>query len=107
VKVALGGAGRRSLAGALSLPSFHAPKRTASSPITAGTAANARSLGSCDIPTLGATNPDALHAPLFMPVSALMGLDLMKAGYAHAIESGYRFYSYGDAPLLLPRSAFR
>ena len=24
----------------------------------------------------------------------------MKAAYAHAIESGYRFYSYGDASLL-------
>ena len=39
---------------------------------------------------------------LFMLVSALMGLDRMKKVYAHAIESGYRFYSYGDASLLLP-----
>jgi S-adenosylmethionine:tRNA ribosyltransferase-isomerase len=39
---------------------------------------------------------------LFMLVSALMGLDVMKAAYAHAIEDGYRFYSYGDASLLLP-----
>ncbi len=38
-----------------------------------------------------------------MLVSALMGLDLMKEAYAHAIEKGYRFYSYGDASLLLPR----
>jgi S-adenosylmethionine:tRNA ribosyltransferase-isomerase len=37
-----------------------------------------------------------------MLVSALMGLDVMKAGYAHAIASGYRFYSYGDSSLLLP-----
>ena len=40
-----------------------------------------------------------------MLVSALMGLELMKEAYAHAIEKGYRFYSYGDASLLLPRQA--
>ena len=40
---------------------------------------------------------------LFMLVSALMGLELMKQAYAHAIESDYRFYSYGDGSLLLPR----
>jgi S-adenosylmethionine:tRNA ribosyltransferase-isomerase len=39
---------------------------------------------------------------LFMLVSALMGLERMQAAYAHAIASGYRFYSYGDASLLLP-----
>ena len=37
-----------------------------------------------------------------MLVSALMGLEVMKAAYAHAIEAGYRFYSYGDSSLLLP-----
>jgi S-adenosylmethionine:tRNA ribosyltransferase-isomerase len=37
-----------------------------------------------------------------MLVSALMGLDRMKDAYAHAIERRYRFYSYGDASLLLP-----
>lgn len=37
-----------------------------------------------------------------MLVSALMGLDRMQATYAHAVEDGYRFYSYGDASLLLP-----
>ena len=37
-----------------------------------------------------------------MLVSALMGLDRMKDAYAHAIENGYRFYSYGDASLLMP-----
>jgi S-adenosylmethionine:tRNA ribosyltransferase-isomerase len=35
-----------------------------------------------------------------MLVSALAGLDRMKRAYAHAIASGYRFYSYGDACLL-------
>ena len=37
-----------------------------------------------------------------MLVSALIGLEVMKAAYAHAIEQDYRFYSYGDASLLLP-----
>ena len=37
--------------------------------------------------------------------AALMGLDVMKSAYAHAIREGYRFYSYGDASLLLPQPA--
>lgn len=48
------------------------------------------------------TNFHLPRSTLFMLVSALMGLDRMKAVYAHAIESAYRFYSYGDASLLLP-----
>ena len=48
------------------------------------------------------TNFHLPRSTLFMLVSALMGLDAMKAAYAHAIEAGYRFYSYGDASLLLP-----
>ncbi|HKC04170.1 MAG TPA: tRNA preQ1(34) S-adenosylmethionine ribosyltransferase-isomerase QueA [Sphingomicrobium sp.] len=48
------------------------------------------------------TNFHLPKSTLFMLVSALMGLDVMKAAYAHAIEQGYRFYSYGDASLLLP-----
>ena len=46
-----------------------------------------------------------LHLPrstLFMLVSALMGRERMLAAYDHAIAKGYRFYSYGDASLLLP-----
>jgi S-adenosylmethionine:tRNA ribosyltransferase-isomerase len=35
-----------------------------------------------------------------MLVAAFCGLDLMQRAYAHAIETGYRFYSYGDACLL-------
>lgn len=37
-----------------------------------------------------------------MLAAGLMGLDRMKVAYAHAIGHGYRFYSYGDASLLLP-----
>ena len=48
------------------------------------------------------TNFHLPKSTLFMLVSALMGLDVMKAAYVHAIEHGYRFYSYGDASLLLP-----
>ncbi len=40
-----------------------------------------------------------------MLVSALMGLEVMKRAYAHAVEQKYRFYSYGDASLLLPWTA--
>jgi S-adenosylmethionine:tRNA ribosyltransferase-isomerase len=50
------------------------------------------------------TNFHLPRSTLFMLVSALMGLDVMKAAYGHAIEQGYRFYSYGDASLLLSDS---
>jgi S-adenosylmethionine:tRNA ribosyltransferase-isomerase len=49
------------------------------------------------------TNFHLPKSTLFMLVSALMGLDTMKTAYAHAIEERYRFYSYGDASLLLPK----
>lgn len=48
------------------------------------------------------TNFHLPRSTLFMLVSALMGLDRMQAAYAHAIAQEYRFYSYGDASLLLP-----
>jgi S-adenosylmethionine:tRNA ribosyltransferase-isomerase len=51
------------------------------------------------------TNFHLPRSTLFMLVSALMGLDVMKSAYAHAIEAGYRFYSYGDSSLLLPSAA--
>jgi S-adenosylmethionine:tRNA ribosyltransferase-isomerase len=47
------------------------------------------------------TNFHLPRSTLFMLVSAFAGLDLMKRAYAHAIEQRYRFYSYGDACLLL------
>lgn len=49
------------------------------------------------------TNFHLPKSTLFMLVSALMGLDVMKRAYAHAVEQKYRFYSYGDASLLLPQ----
>jgi S-adenosylmethionine:tRNA ribosyltransferase-isomerase len=46
------------------------------------------------------TNFHLPRSTLFMLVSAFSGLEAMKHAYAHAIKSGYRFYSYGDACLL-------
>ncbi|KQM63320.1 S-adenosylmethionine:tRNA ribosyltransferase-isomerase [Sphingomonas sp. Leaf17] len=48
------------------------------------------------------TNFHLPRSTLFMLVSALMGRERMQAAYAHAIATNYRFYSYGDASLLLP-----
>ena len=48
------------------------------------------------------TNFHLPRSTLFMLVSALMGLGRMRDAYAHAIALTYRFYSYGDASLLLP-----
>ncbi|MFT3808534.1 MAG: tRNA preQ1(34) S-adenosylmethionine ribosyltransferase-isomerase QueA [Micropepsaceae bacterium] len=50
------------------------------------------------------TNFHLPRSTLFMLVSALAGLETMQAAYAHAIANGYRFYSYGDACLILPES---
>jgi S-adenosylmethionine:tRNA ribosyltransferase-isomerase len=49
------------------------------------------------------TNFHLPRSTLFMLVSALMGLETMQSAYSHAIDEGYRFYSYGDASLLLPQ----
>ena len=46
------------------------------------------------------TNFHLPRSTLFMLVSAFCGLETMHAAYDHAIRSGYRFYSYGDASLL-------
>jgi S-adenosylmethionine:tRNA ribosyltransferase-isomerase len=46
------------------------------------------------------TNFHLPKSTLFMLVSAFAGTATMKAAYAHAVESGYRFYSYGDGSLL-------
>jgi S-adenosylmethionine:tRNA ribosyltransferase-isomerase len=46
------------------------------------------------------TNFHLPKSTLFMLVSAFAGQERMKAAYAHAITTGYRFYSYGDSGLL-------
>ncbi len=48
------------------------------------------------------TNFHLPRSTLFMLIAAFAGLERMKAAYAHAIEAGYRFFSYGDACLLHP-----
>ena len=48
------------------------------------------------------TNFHLPRSTLFMLVSAFAGLDVMQRAYRHAIDAGYRFYSYGDACLLFP-----
>jgi S-adenosylmethionine:tRNA ribosyltransferase-isomerase len=48
------------------------------------------------------TNFHLPRSTLFMLVAAFSGLDLMKRAYAHAVAERYRFYSYGDACLLIP-----
>ena len=47
------------------------------------------------------TNFHLPRSTLFMLVCAFAGLETMKAAYVHAVEANYRFYSYGDACLLL------
>ena len=46
------------------------------------------------------TNFHLPRSTLFMLVCAFCGIEVMRRAYAHAIDSGYRFYSYGDACLL-------
>lgn len=51
------------------------------------------------------TNFHLPKSTLFMLVSAFAGIDTMRAAYAHAIDTGYRFYSYGDGSLLFRKDA--
>ncbi|MGE0714070.1 MAG: tRNA preQ1(34) S-adenosylmethionine ribosyltransferase-isomerase QueA [Alphaproteobacteria bacterium] len=46
------------------------------------------------------TNFHLPRSTLFMLVAAFAGLDRMQAAYRHAVDAGYRFYSYGDACLI-------
>ena len=48
------------------------------------------------------TNFHLPKSTLLMLVSALMGVDRIRAVYAHALAERYRFFSYGDASLLIP-----
>ena len=47
------------------------------------------------------TNFHLPKSTLLMLVAAFAGIERMRAAYQHAIEQGYRFYSYGDASLWL------
>jgi S-adenosylmethionine:tRNA ribosyltransferase-isomerase len=51
------------------------------------------------------TNFHLPKSTLFMLVSAFSGFDTMRTAYAHAIENGYRFYSYGDSSLLMRKQS--
>lgn len=51
------------------------------------------------------TNFHLPKSTLMMLVSALMGQQRVKRIYEHALEQEYRFFSYGDASLLLPSGA--
>ena len=46
------------------------------------------------------TNFHLPRSSLLMLVAALAGLERIKAAYAHAVASDYRFFSYGDACLI-------
>ncbi len=46
------------------------------------------------------TNFHLPKSTLFMLVCAFAGTARMRAAYEHAIGTGYRFFSYGDACLL-------
>ena len=48
------------------------------------------------------TNFHLPKSTLMMLVSAFLGPERIRETYAHAIRADYRFFSYGDASLLLP-----
>ena len=50
------------------------------------------------------TNFHLPKSTLFMLVSAFCGLETMRDAYKRAIETGYRFYSYGDSSLLFRKN---
>ncbi|MFV2003265.1 MAG: S-adenosylmethionine:tRNA ribosyltransferase-isomerase, partial [Paracoccaceae bacterium] len=53
------------------------------------------------------TNFHLPRSTLLMLVSAFMGTPRMRPAYGHAIAAQYRFFSYGDASLLLPQRQSR
>jgi S-adenosylmethionine:tRNA ribosyltransferase-isomerase len=53
------------------------------------------------------TNFHLPRSTLFMLAAAFSGLDTMQRAYRHALEAGYRFYSFGDACLLHPATVHR
>ncbi len=53
------------------------------------------------------TNFHLPESTLFVLVAALLGLDLAKAAYAEAVRDRYRFFSYGDAMLVLNAGRYK
>ncbi len=51
------------------------------------------------------TNFHLPRSSLLLLVAAFTGLDSMRAAYAAAVQQHYRFYSYGDAMMILPNGA--
>jgi S-adenosylmethionine:tRNA ribosyltransferase-isomerase len=47
------------------------------------------------------TNFHTPKSTLLMMISAFCGHDLMRKAYDEAIKEGYKFYSYGDAMLII------
>jgi S-adenosylmethionine:tRNA ribosyltransferase-isomerase len=47
------------------------------------------------------TNFHLPESTLLMLVSAFAGMDAIRSAYAHAVQERYRFFSYGDAMLIL------
>jgi len=52
------------------------------------------------------TNFHLPKSSLFILIAAFIGLESAKDIYSHAIKNKYRFYSYGDASLLIPQMPF-
>lgn len=53
------------------------------------------------------TNFHLPKSTLMMLVSAMMGTQVVRDIYSHAITQGYRFFSYGDASILFPSGQTR
>ena len=47
------------------------------------------------------TNFHLPRSSLLLLIAAFAGLETVRQAYAVAVEQGYRFYSYGDAMLIL------
>jgi S-adenosylmethionine:tRNA ribosyltransferase-isomerase len=47
------------------------------------------------------TNFHLPESSLLMLVCAFAGREFVLAAYAHAVQAGYRFYSYGDCMLVV------
>jgi S-adenosylmethionine:tRNA ribosyltransferase-isomerase len=77
--------------------------RPASDPHRADPSIGNKGLFRCYAPMIGNGMITNFHQPkstLLMLVSALCGVDFIKSVYQHALGSGYRFLSYGDASLI-------